>query len=92
MTDYSIDAVVKKARRQFPHLADDVEQEIRLGHWLATQTPVPEGKRFSPAHARIKGKYAGIDFVRKFQGQQEKPGRWYRPPTEPYLDDPSESE
>jgi hypothetical protein len=88
MSDYSIEPVVKKARRQFPHLADDLEQEIRLAHWLATQKPVPEGKRFSPAHARMKGKYAGIDFVRKFQGQQDAPGRFYRAPTTPYVDDP----
>ncbi len=88
MTDYGIDAVVRRARRQVPHLADDVEQEIRLKHWLVTQTPVPEGKRFSPSRARLAGKYAGIDFIRKFQGQSETPGRFYRAATVPYVEDP----
>lgn len=86
--DYGIEAVVRRARRQCPYEADDLEQEIRLGHWLATQTPPPPGRRFSPAHARRRGKYAGIDYLRKWLGQSEAPGRFYRAPTVPYVDDP----
>jgi hypothetical protein len=82
MKDYSIEPVVARARRHFPHLADDIEQEIRLGHWLETQ----KGK--SPGSARIRGKQRGIDFVRKFQGQSEKPGRFYRGETVPFVEDP----
>ena len=82
MRDYSIGPVVKRARRQFPHLADDIEQEIRLGHWLAGQ------KGDKPGTSRIRGKQRGIDFVRKFQGQSEKPGRFYRAATVPYVEDP----
>lgn len=88
MRDFGIEAVVRRARRQAPREADDVEQEIRLGHWLAQQQPVPEGKRFSPSRARLAGKYAGIDYLRKYVGQSEAPGRFYRAPTVSYQEDP----
>lgn len=85
--DYGIEAVVKKARREWPHLADDLEQEIRLAYWLASIKPVPEGKRRAPGFARTQAKLRGIDFLRKFQGQPERGKKFYRVPTVSYIDD-----